>query len=393
MSEMNVVQSLHTLTFKELAALHKHLGGGFDFFRGPHGFQGTWNKASAINWIAAAFAEPMVRDAIAAVVSPQTPQPKAETKETAPVTTPATTPEQQAAVQTLLNTFGITTGVDADAVRRIVDERLASVEPTKVEYHIKRIDGESVKVKGYVRPEMPKVLTRVSAGVNILLVGPAGSGKTHLAEQVAESLGRPFAAVSCTAGMSEAAFKGRLLPVENGNFRYVESDFVRLYRNGGVFLIDECDALDGNVALTLNNALANSKGFTNDLIIDGNTFVSRHPDFVCIAAANTFGTGANSVYAGRERLDEAFLDRFRAGRMMLDYDREFERQAVDGRLLKWGWDVRKNINDNRIHKVLSTRFLIESTKLIQAGVNHNEVVDAFFLDWKSDDRQRVDVAV
>jgi MoxR-like ATPase len=210
--------------------------------------------------------------------------------------------------------------------------------------------------------------------------------------QVAESLGKPFASVSCTAGMSEAAFKGRLLPVDNGNFRYVESDFVRLYRNGGVFLLDECDALDGNVAMTLNNALAGS-GFNNELIIDGNTFVPRHPDFVCIAAANTFGTGATAVYAGRERLDEAFLDRFRAGRIAMDYDREFERQAVDGRLLKWGWDVRKNITDNRIHKVLSTRFLIESTKLIQAGVEYREVVDTFFADWKSDDRQRVDVAV
>lgn len=388
-------QILSGLTFNQLARLFKHLGGGFDAYRGPKGFDG-WGKDAFVTYLASQFTETAIREAHRSAFGRelgQPYQPKAEPKETTPVTTPAATPEQQAAVQALLNTFGITAGVDADAVRRIVDERLASVEPTKVEYHIKRIDGESVKVKGYVRPEMPKVLTRISAGVNILLVGPAGCGKTHLAEQVAESLGRPFAAVSCTAGMSESAFKGRLLPVDNGNFRYVESDFVRLYRNGGVFLIDECDALDGNVALTLNNALANSKGFTNDLIIDGNTFVPRHPDFVCIAAANTFGTGANQVYAGRERLDEAFLDRFRAGRMALDYDREFERQAVDGRLLKWGWDVRKNINDNRIHKVLSTRFLIDSTKLIQAGSTHAEQVDAFFADWKSDDRQRVDVAV
>lgn len=395
MSEMTIVQVLNTLTFKELAAMHKHYGGGFDFFRGPSGHP-NWSKDAAIEYLIGKHPEQSLRDVAFTVVqdSKRTPQPKAETKETTPVTTPAATPEQQAAVQTLLNTFGISTGVDESRIREIVAEAIASVEPTKVEYTFKRFDGEAVKVKGYVRPEMPKVLARVTAGVNILLVGPAGSGKTHLAEQVAEALGRPFAAVSCTAGMSEAAFKGRLLPVDNGNFRYVESDFVRLYRNGGVFLIDEADALDGNVALTLNNALANSKGFTNDLVIDGDTWIPRHPDFVCIAAANTFGTGATAVYAGRERLDEAFLDRFRAGRLTLDYDREFERQAVDGRLLKWGWDVRKNINDNRIHKVLSTRFLIDSTKLIQSGGStHAEQVDAFFADWKSDDRQRVDVTV
>ena len=393
MTEMTIVQVLNTLTFKELAAMHKHYGGGFDFNRGPSGHP-NWGKAAAIEYLMQHHPEQSLRDvAFTVTQNPQPQQPKAVTQETKPVTTPvSTTPDQQAAVQNLLNTFGISTGPDEARIREIVAEAIASVEPTKVEYTVKRIDGESVKVKGYVRPEFKSILTRVAAGVNILLVGPAGCGKTHIAMQVAESLGKPFASVSCTAGMSEAAFKGRLLPVDNGNFRYVESDFVRLYRNGGVFLLDECDALDGNVAMTLNNALAGS-GFNNELIIDGNTFVPRHPDFVCIAAANTFGTGATAVYAGRERLDEAFLDRFRAGRIAMDYDREFERQAVDGRLLKWGWDVRKNITDNRIHKVLSTRFLIESTKLIQAGVEYREVVDTFFADWKSDDRQRVDVAV
>jgi hypothetical protein len=36
----------------------------------------------------------------------------------------------------------------------------------------------------------------------------------------------------------------------------------------------------------------------------------RHPDFVFIAAANTFGMGANDRYVGRNRLDAATLDRF-----------------------------------------------------------------------------------
>lgn len=389
MTEMTLQQSLNTLKFKELARLHKILGGGFDFFRGPEN-GAAWGKEIAINWLIANRDHDEIRAAIPQSIeqTPAKPEPITPT-ETISMTNPDVASQIGAAVAGIIGNMS----VNPEQVRGIVREELARTEPTKVEYHIRRIDGETVKVKGYVRPEMPKVLTRISAGVNILLVGPAGCGKTHLAEQVAESLGRPFAAVSCTAGMSESAFKGRLLPVENGNFRYVESDFVRLYRNGGVFLIDEADALDGNVALTLNNALANSKGFTNDLILNGDTFVQRHPDFVCIAAANTFGTGANATYAGREKLDEAFLDRFRAGRMFMDYDREFERQAVDGRLLKWGWDVRKKINDNRIQKVLSTRFLIDSTKLILAGLPHGEVVDAFFADWKSDDRLRVDVAV
>jgi cobaltochelatase CobS len=385
MTEMTIVQVLNTLTFKELAAMHKHYGGGFDFNRGPSGHP-NWGKSAAIEYLMQRHTEQSLRD-VAFTVTQNAQQPKVVTPETKTMTTP----DQQAAVQNLLNTFGISTGPDEARIREIVAEAIASVEPTKVEYHVKRFDGSTVKVDGHVRPEFKTILRDAAAGVNILLVGPAGCGKTHIAKQCAKALDRPFASVSCTAGMSEAAFKGRQLPVDNGNFRYIESDFVRLYRNGGIFLIDEADALDGNVAMTLNNALAGD-GFNNELIM-GDTWVPRHPDFVCIAAANTFGTGANAIYAGRERLDGAFLDRFLAGRIALDYDRELERLAVDGRLLKWGWDVRKNITDNRIHKVLSTRFLIDATKLLTVGATHSEMVDRFFADWKSDDRQRVDVAV
>ena len=37
---------------------------------------------------------------------------------------------------------------------------------------------------------------------------------------------------------------------------------------------------------------------------------SRHPDFICIAAANTWGLGATNDYVGILKLDAAFLDRF-----------------------------------------------------------------------------------
>jgi hypothetical protein len=40
--------------------------------------------------------------------------------------------------------------------------------------------------------------------------------------------------------------------------------------------------------------------------------------FVCIAAANTFGTGADRQYVGRNQLDESTLDRFRIGQIELD---------------------------------------------------------------------------
>jgi cobaltochelatase CobS len=38
--------------------------------------------------------------------------------------------------------------------------------------------------------------------------------------------------------------------------------------------------------------------------------VKRHPNFRCVAAANTWGTGATLEFVGRNKLDGAFLSRF-----------------------------------------------------------------------------------
>ncbi len=86
-----------------------------------------------------------------------------------------------------------------------------------------------------------------NARKNILLIGPAGTGKTYIARQLAECLpskldptkiGLPFYHISCTAGMSEGNLTGKFLPVgENGKFEYVPAGFVYAYENGGVFQI------------------------------------------------------------------------------------------------------------------------------------------------------------
>ncbi|MFN9291274.1 MAG: AAA family ATPase, partial [Planctomyces sp.] len=189
-------------------------------------------------------------------------------------------------------------------------------------------------------------------------------------------------------GMSVAVLSGWLLPCDGGAVEYVESDFVRLYENGGVFLFDEVDAADPNTLLFINQALANGSFFVPQR--KGRSKVTRHADFVCVAAANTFGNGANGTYAGRERLDEAFLDRFRAGRHFVDYDKAFERSAVSPDLLAWGWAVRKRMEELRMQRVMSTRFLLDSTKALAAGKSVDAIKATFFLDWKADDRKKVD---
>lgn len=280
--------------------------------------------------------------------------------------------------------------IEEESIREIVvdevNKALENAPVTTIE--VKRLDGTLHKVGGVLRPEFHQVLTSASVGLNCLLIGPAGCGKTHLAHQIAEALGRDFASVSCTAGMSESVLTGWMLPGDGGAFEYVPSDFVRMYEGGGVFLFDEIDAADSNTLLFVNQALANGSFYVPQR--KGATKVKRHEDFVCMAAANTFGTGANMVYAGREKLDESTLDRFRAGSVVLDYDRQFEAVSIDKSLLQWGWSVRDKIQSARLSRVMSTRFLLDGTKLMAAGRSLEQVKETYFIGWKPEERRKVE---
>lgn len=362
--------------------LFKHLNGGavgFDHERSK--------KTECVDRLLGAYSTEQIESAIAAVPAPAA----------APVPTPVAAAvttsggDANKALDALRDLLGVK--VDPESVRRLVlDEVQKALDRSPVtRIEVVRPDGTAFTPKGHVRAEFASLLRRAKAGINILLVGPAGSGKTHVAHQVAEALGRPFASISCTAGMSESALSGWLIPAgEGGRFVFVSSDFVRMYEEGGVFLFDEVDAADANTLLFINQALANGSFYLPQR--EGRTQVKRHADFVCIAAANTFGNGANGTYAGRERLDEAFLDRFRAGRVFVSYDTKFERSVVDPEVLAWGWAVRKKIEDLRMNRVMSTRFLLDATKLVAVGESLSDVKNAFFLDWKSEDRAKVDVA-
>ena len=180
-------------------------------------------------------------------------------------------------------------------------------------------------IEGLVHPKFEEILQLAQARKHIFLPGPAGCGKSHLAGQVAEALGLKFGFISCSAGMSESQLLGRMVPAgEGGKFVFLGTQFLDCYENGGVFLFDEIDAADANVLLVINSALAN--GHLSVPNRHENPVAKRHPDFVCIAAANTFGRGADRQYVGRSELDESTLDRFRIGTVPMDYDERLERQ-------------------------------------------------------------------
>jgi len=108
-------------------------------------------------------------------------------------------------------------------------------------------------IEGIVHQSFELLLHVVATGVPVMLVGAAGTGKSHSAELVAQSFDLPFYAMSVGAQTS----KSDLIGYMNAVSAYVRTVFREAYENGGVFLLDEIDAGNSNVLIQLNAALAN----------------------------------------------------------------------------------------------------------------------------------------
>lgn len=246
-------------------------------------------------------------------------------------------------------------------------------------------------------PEFDLMLAYGRLRKNILLVGPTGCGKSFLAEKLAQALGLKFYSASCSVGMSESQLAGWLLPVKvGGKFGYVPAPFVKAYTEGGVFLLDEMDNGDANVLTFMNAALSNGHMFIPQKGVDGDAVVTRHPDFICVAAANTFGTGPDAMYVGRNKLDAATLNRFACQRVYIDYSEAVEMSVTTKRVYVWAKAIRDIIRSRRLRRVMSTRNMIDFGDQDRSGIKILQDVktweNSFFADWKEDERRTAQIA-
>lgn len=260
--------------------------------------------------------------------------------------------------------------------------------PKFVEWRVN--DVKIAKIEGLHHIALNDVMRRVKANLkNILVVGPAGSGKTTLADNLAKALGLAFASASCSGGMPEWYLTGRSLPdLTTGQSRYQMSDFVRLYENGGVFLLDEMDAADPNVMVVINSALAN--GHMSIPARVENPSAKRHDKFYLMAAANTYGRGADMQYQGRNALDAATLDRFVGSIITVDYDRKLEERLVPEQEITLRiWEMRDRIMKLGIRRIMGTRALLNAAALFRSGESISDSLTALTIGWTPDEITKV----
>lgn len=202
-----------------------------------------------------------------------------------------------------------------------------------------------------------------AGGSKILMVGPAGSGKTLIAEDVAEAMNLPF----YFNGPVQSEFK--LLGYKDGNGTYHYTPFRKAFEFGGVYLFDEFDACSAQAMVAFNTALS------NDYCDFPDRTVRKSEDFVCMAAANTYGRGGTLNYSGRERLDGATLDRFVVYDVKYDHALE-DKLAKDPNWVSRVQQIRMIAQDSFPWLIISMRASIEGAKLIKKNYSLPEVEEA-----------------
>lgn len=213
----------------------------------------------------------------------------------------------------------------------------------------------------YIKPKNYNlVLTAIKKGLNPLLIGSSGTGKTRMCAEIAKELNLPF--YSESAVNDEYIITGFM----DANGKYIESNFYKAFTEGGLFLFDELDASDANACIKFNAAIANG------YCIFPCGMKEAHPNFRVVATANTFGNGADLQYVGRNQLDGATLDRFKP-QIVCDYEPKIEEKLTnDEKLLEFVRNFRKSCLKNSIQKIVSYRTIIAMDRLKDEKVFSNK---------------------
>ena len=273
-----------------------------------------------------------------------------------------------------------TAAIDENKVKELIQKELANIPP-KV-FQVQDYKGV-VKDLDFTPPkEFEQILFLASQRENILLVGASGGGKTFTCSKLAQALGLPFGFISVTAGMSESHLNGKFLPIGvGGQFLYVPPLFIEMYENGGLFLLDEIDGADSNTLLILNAAIANGS-----LAVPNRhekPIAKKHKDFILIAAGNTYGSGANRMYVGRQQLDASTLDRFSS--VIMGYSENIEKTLASQEILDEFYPVRKAVKKLGLRRLVSTRFIERIEKLKSFYNTPKKRFEFLTVLWSKDD--------
>lgn len=180
---------------------------------------------------------------------------------------------------------------------------------TKTKLAVYDAHDAPAKDKSYLWPDLSgAMLTQLARGRTVFIHGPAGTGKTSWAQQVAAHWGRSFVRISCDDQTEAATLVGMTVPDKEGGAKWQDGQLTAAIRRPGtVILIDEPSVARPGALFVLQAVLDADRKIH---IAETGEVVRVAPDVVFVLADNTNGTGdVTGAYEATRRLNRAFLDR------------------------------------------------------------------------------------
>lgn len=172
--------------------------------------------------------------------------------------------------------------------------------------------GTKRTLNGYFKVEEGtfQILKRnIEKGVNTMLIGPTGTGKTELVSNIAKELGIDI--VIFDMGTMTDPIMGLVgthtISVKDGvtHSEFKRSRFSEIIQKPGIILLDEISRASAAANNLLFPVLDFRKTLSMEYAFDNAEPINVHPECVFFSTANI-----GSEYSGTHKLDRALIDRF-----------------------------------------------------------------------------------
>jgi len=258
--------------------------------------------------------------------------------------------------------------VDVEQVEKIVDKNLRirkfgfnnlnkELADKFKEIQVIKYDIPNVKTPALQNSNIPAfqdIVDDIMFGHNVFLIGGAGTGKTTLAEKVAEALGREYTTINCSQWTSPMEIVGG-----QSLDGYVEGKMIEAWKNGHMVILDEMPKLDPNTAGLLNDALAKGKNAKAFIHNSRKEKFAKHKNFCVIATGNIYPNGESVAYGANNKQDLSLLDRFSGSIYWIEKNKVLEKALTQNDMIWRVADkIRTVIEDKKYEAQMSLRWML-----------------------------------
>src|SRR5438309_902645 len=226
----------------------------------------------------------------------------------------------------------------------------------------------------------------------VSLIGPSGTGKTHIVYLVAELAGLPLWEINCGLQTSVFDLFGRYIGL--GKENWIDGLITSWCRNGGILYLDEANMMKQDVATKLNPIL-DQRGHLV-LTEKDNEIIQRHKDAFLIISMNP----VSSEFAGTKPINAAMRRRMS---VWLNFDymsvgAKIDEKEIDlvvkkagvarreaEQIIKVGAELRKQYKSGELPYGPSIGDLLNWATLIADGTKMYDAAEETIIALTSDD--------